>query len=176
MMTVVCVLTIAATAGAQFPGASREHKLLKMEDGDWDAVVTMFMGPTGPYDPPVKSKAKESNRLLGDLWVVSDFKGDFAGMPFTGHAQLGYDPLEKKYVGTWIDSFTPGITTMSGTYDPNTKTMTFDTSTVGMDGKPAKGKNVVVYSDNKRVMTMYMTAPGSDEMVKTMQIEYTRAK
>ncbi len=172
----VFALGTATTVMAQFPIASDEHKILKMEEGKWDAAVTMFMGPAGPYDPPTKSKAKESNRMIGDFWIVSDFSGDFEGMKFTGHGQFGYDPAKKKYHGTWIDSFSPNVTKMVGTFDADKRTMTYETSGVGMDGNPSKGKNVVVYGDDTRTMTMYVAAPGTDEMIKVMEITYTRAK
>ncbi len=170
------VFGTATAATAQFPTASKEHKILKLENGKWDAAVTMFMGPAGKYTPPRKSKGKESNRMIGEFWVVSDFSGEFEGMKFTGQGQFGYDAAKKKYVGTWIDSFNSYPTKMVGTYDADGKTMTYATTGVGMDGKPIKGKNVIVYSDNKKVMTMYAAAPGTDTMIKVMEIVYTRAK
>ena len=175
-MGLVFALGFVATTSAQFPSASKEHEVLKMEAGDWDAEVTMFMGPTGPYEQPHKSKGKESNRMLGDFWLVSDFSGDFEGLKFTGRGQFGYDASKKKYVGTWIDSFSPHVTKMAGTYDADKKTMTFETAGMGMDGKPSKGKNVVVYGKDKRTMTMFMAAPGTDKLIKMMEINYTRAK
>ena len=45
-----------------------------------------------------------------------------------------------------------------------------------MDGSDGKGKNVVVYGENKRVMTMYSAEPGTDNMIKVMEITYTKAK
>ena len=170
------VLSSATSAMAQFPTATKEHEILKLEEGTWDAEMTMFMGPAGPYDPPVKSKGKEVNRMVGDFWIVSDFSGDFDGVSFTGRGQFGYDATKKKYVGTWIDSMNANITKMVGTYDAESKTMTYESSGVGMDGNPTKGKNVVVYGKDKRVMTMHYAAPGSDEMIKVMEIVYTRAK
>ncbi len=172
----VFVLGSAATTTAQFPAASKEHEILKLEEGEWDATVTMFMGPAGPYDPPHKSQAKESNRMIGDFWIVSDFRGEFEGVPLVGRAQFGYDPGKKKYVGTWIDSFSPNVMHMVGTYDADKRTMTYETSTVGADGSPSTGKNVVVYGEDSRVMTMYAAAPGTQESIKVMEIAYTRAK
>lgn len=172
----VIIFGIMSTACAQFPKASKEHEILKLEEGNWDAEVTMFMGPAGPYSPPHKSKGKESNRMIGDFWIVSDFTGEFEGMKFTGRGQFGYDPAKKKYVGTWIDSFSPNDTKMVGTWDAEKKTMTYETSGVGMDGNPSKGKNVVVYGDDSRKMTMYVAAPGTDQLIKVMEITYTRAK
>lgn len=169
-------LAISPAALAQFPTPSKEHQVLNQESGEWDAEVTMFMGPEGPYNPPQKSKAKEINRMLGGFWLVCDFKGEFEGVPLVGHAQFGYDAKNKVYTGTWIDSFTPTPTKMVGTYDPKTKTMSYDTKGTEMDGSPSKGKNIVVYGKDKRVMTMYAAAPGTDDMIKVMEVVYTKAK
>ena len=172
----VILLLAASPAVAQFPSATEEHKVLKHEVGEWQAEVTMFMGPAGPYDPPHKSVAKESCRMVGDFWLVSDFEGSFEGMKLSGHAQFGYDPQKKKYFGTWVDSFRPVQTHMIGTFDAATKTLTYDTTAKAMDGTEEKGKNVIVFSDNKKVMTMYGAAPGTGEMIKVMEVVYTRAK
>ncbi len=171
------VLAIGMTSSVlgQSPTASTEHEILKLEEGTWDATMTMFMGPAGPYDPPQKSKGKETNRMLGDFWLVSDFSGRFDGEPFEGRGQFGYDAEEKKYVGTWIDSTMPSAMKMEGTYDAETKTMTYETEGRGMEGNPYKGRNVVVYGKDERVMTMYAAAPGTDEMVKVMEVVYTKA-
>ncbi len=172
----VFVLPVS-TVMAQLPTASDEHKILRLEQGEWDAAVTMFVGPAGPYDHPVKSTGKESNRMIGDFWIVSDFSGDFGGMSFTGQGQFGYDANKKKYIGTWIDSLSPSITKMVGSYDADSKTMTYETSGMGMDGNPSKGKNVVIYEGkDKRTMAMYMAMPGEEKMMKVMEIVYTRAQ
>ncbi|MEM7477614.1 MAG: DUF1579 family protein, partial [Planctomycetota bacterium] len=87
-----------------------------------------------------------------------------------------YDAAKKKYFGTWVDSFSPNPTRMEGTYDAKSKTMTYDTTGVGMDGSPTKGKNVVFYGKDKRTMTMYSAAPDTGEIIKVMEIVYTKAK
>ena len=60
-----------------------------------------------PDAEPTVSKATETNELIGGMWLVSRFEGQMMGMPFTGVGHWGYDPAEKKYVGTWIDNMTP---------------------------------------------------------------------
>ncbi len=163
-------------ASAQMPAPSEEHNLLKKEVGNWNATTKVYFGPAGPVEEPSVSKATEVNKMIGGFWVTSDFKGNFGGAPFVGHGVFGYDPAAKKYTGMWIDSFAPHGTKMLGDYDKATKTMTFETTGVGMDGKPSKGRNVVVYhSDDKRTMTMYMTMPGQTEMTKVMVVDYERA-
>lgn len=164
-----------ATTNAQFPVPTEEHKILKMEEGEWTAKAKLFFGPAGPYDEPQESTATETNRMVGPFFVTSDFKCSFGGVPFTGHGVFGYDTAAKKYTGMWIDSFGSTPTKMTGTFDTATKTMTYETTGMGMDGKPMKGKNVVVYSSkDSRKMTMYMQLPGQDEMAKMMELTYTR--
>ena len=171
----VCILLMSDFASAQLPAVSKAHKVLKMDEGNWDAQVTLWLGPDGPYEEPQTSTGKETNRMIGEFWIVSNFRGDFGGMPFTGHGQTGYDPGKKNYVGSWIDSFSPHATKTIGSWDADKNTMTFKTTSVGMDGKRTKGKNVVVYEGtNKRTMTMFMAMAGQDEMAKVMQIVYTR--
>ena len=56
----------------------------------------------------MESKGIEKNELLkGGLWLISRFEGEVVGTPFTGIGTFGYDPAEKKYVGTWVDTMTP---------------------------------------------------------------------
>ena len=55
--------------------------------------------------------------MIGDFWIVCDYTGSFEGLKFVGQGSFGYDAKKKKYVGTWIDSFSPNVTHMVGTYD-----------------------------------------------------------
>ncbi len=171
------VLALVTNSYAQLPQPTEHHKVLEKEKGSWKATTRLFMGPAGPVDEPMESTAKEVNEMMGGFWVVSTFEGNFGGMPFKGSGTFGYDEKIEKYVGTWVDSFGPHTTKMIGTYDKAKNTMVYMTTGVGPDGKPAKGKNVVVYDgDDRRKMTMYMKFPGADEMVRVMEIDYVREK
>jgi hypothetical protein len=111
------------------------------------------------------------------MWLVSEFKGDLGGIPFSGHGQVGYDPYKKKYVGTWIDSMNPTIFVMEGEYDAASKTMTMTgTSRDPQSGQEVKTKNVTHYKDDgTRVFEMHMpTSNGSGEWWKMMEIRYKR--
>ena len=114
----------------------------------------------GPGAEPMVSKGVEVNTMMtGGLWLLSKFEGDFGGMKFEGRGQFGYDPTKKKYVGTWVDSMTPTISVLEGTYDAKTKTMTYvgDGFDPGTKAKYTQKMVTTTKDDGTRVFTLYMT-------------------
>ena len=166
-------LVLATTSVAQGPAQpSEEHKLLKDDVGTWKADMTIWIPG---MDEPMTAVGEEVNEMFGSFWVTSKFKADMMGQPFEGRATMGFDPVKKKYIGTWFDTMNPHMSFMEGTYDKESKTLTMITTGVGMDGKPSKGKNVVVTNDDgSRVFTMYHAMPDSDKLHKGMEIIYTK--
>jgi hypothetical protein len=148
----------------EMPRPSPEHELLKKMAGTWDA--TMKMGP-------MESKCVETSKMLGDFWLVGNFEGEFSGMKFTGHSMMGYDPNKKKYINTWVDSFSPHFMKMEGDFDKDSKTMTFVGEGIGMDGKPTKNKTVTkCQSDDQMHFTMYEEKDG--KWTESFTIQYKR--
>jgi Protein of unknown function (DUF1579) len=176
---VALLLGLGSVAKAQEmpPKPTAEHKIVTADEGTWDATVKSYQSPDSE---PIVSKGVEVNTVVtGGLWLSSVFKGDFGGMAFEGHGQFGYDPSKKKYVGTWIDSFSPSLIVLEGTYSPETKTMTY----VGEVGSPTDSSKITykmvttTKSDSSRVFTLYMTGtPTGGKEAKAMQIEYTKRK
>lgn len=155
------------------PRPGPEHAILKEQAGVWDATVESFMAPG---QPPVLSKGTETGTMVGDFWVVSDFKTEMMGMPFTGHGTLGYDPARKKYVSSWIDSMTPTLSLGESDYDPATRTFTGWLDGLDYAGQPTKIKAVTVWKDpTTRVFTMSLKGPDGKDMT-AMRITYTRRK
>ena len=170
MLSVVFMTLWVAGGSVMGQQVLEEHKMLKMDEGVWDAKITLW---SGPDTEPIRSNAKETNTMIGALWSIGKLEGNIAGMDYVGHATLGYDPMQKKYVGTWIDSLTPVITHMSGTYDPKTKTLILYYTTYGQDGQEEKRKNVMVYKDEKtRDFIMYLKK--GEEWTQAMEILYKR--
>jgi hypothetical protein len=177
MACLLAVAGVAPSAWAQFPTpeVTKEHKMLKADAGVWDAEMKIWMG--GPDAEPTVTKGVERNRMLGDYWLISDFTTDLGGQPFAGHGQNGYDPVKKKFVGTWIDSMSANISTMEGTYDEKSGELTMMMTSIDpTSGQEVKSKSVSKRKgDNTRVFTMYMQAPGGDgTWVKSMEVTYTR--
>lgn len=159
------------------PKPTPEHKVLAADEGTWDATIKSFMA--GPDADPTVSKETEVNTvLIGGLWMLSRFEGDFGGQKFEGRGQFGYDPLKKKYVGSWVDSMTPTLSVLEGTYDEKTKTMTYVGDGVDPHSKAKYTQKMVTTSkdDGTRVFTLYMKFDGAGDEVKFMEVAYTKRK
>jgi hypothetical protein len=175
----VCMVisSLSATAMAQ-PGAkpTEEHKLLARDEGTWDGTIKSFTA--GPDAEPMISKGTEVNTVMpGGLWVLSKFDGDFGGMKFEGRGQFGYDPVKKKYVGTWIDSLSPNLSVLEGSYDPKTKTMTYIGDGTSAEGIKYTQKMVTTAKDDdSRVFTLYMKVGEAKDEAKFLEITYTKRK
>ncbi len=172
------VLFMPSVARAQGPMSrlTSEHKAIAAEAGVWDAQSKFWMAPD---TQPMISNAVETNTILGGMWLVSDYRGDMGGMTFVGHGQFGYDPVAKKYIGTWIDTMSPYLSVMEGTRDPATQTLTMISK--GRDartGKESISKMVSKFKDeDHKTFEMYSPVAGQEgQWWKMMEIEYTRRK
>lgn len=174
-LALLATLLLAPVAQAEdYTKPTPEHAALAHDVGVWDAEVSMWMDPKGE---PMKSKAVETNKMLGKMWLLSEYEGDVAGEKFSGRGAFGYDPIKKKYVGGWIDTMSPFMMQLAGDFDEKTMTLTMHgEGTDCMTGEPCKAKMVTVYEgEDKKTFTMYMQ--GEDgELTKTMEAKYTRRK
>ena len=180
-LTCLAAWSLASTGTAQeSPPVQKplpEHKILAADEGTWDATIRMY--EKGPDAEPSVSKGSEVNEVLpGGLWVLSKFEGDFGGMKFLGRGQCGYDPVKKKYVGTWLDSTSTVLSLLEGEYDAKTKTMTFVGDGYDPVQKAKFSQKMVTKTkdDGSRVFTLYMKFEGQPAEVKFLEIAYTRRK
>ena len=177
----LAVSYLAASARAQesppAPKPLPEHKILAADAGTWDATVKTYLG--GPGSEPNVSKGVMVNEVLaGGLWVVSRFDGIFGTVKFEGRGQYGFDPVKKKYVGTWIDSVSTILSVLEGEYDARTKTMSYVGDGYDPDRKAKFTQKLVTImkDDGTRVFTLYMKYEGEKAETKFMEITYTRRK
>src|SRR5688572_16922408 len=105
--------------------AGPEHKMLARMVGTWDCTVKMYEpDATGkPVESTSKAEAKCVSEL-GGRWIRQDFKGEFGGQQFSGIGYNGYDKNKSQYFGTWADTMSTSMMTMTGTYDEAKKTLT----------------------------------------------------
>jgi hypothetical protein len=171
------LLLFVPMLNAQDSAPLPEHKILALEEGVWDAEITMILPGQDPKDA-AKTKGVETNRLLGGKWLISDFKGEFFGSPFEGHGVNGYDAKKSKYVGTWVDSMSQHIDQLEGTYDEKTKTLTLNADSVNpASGKPMKMRLETQFKDDDtRTFAEYVQMDGEKEFAKLMEVKYTKRK
>lgn len=171
----VIALGLSAPAFAQMPmpKPGPEHEILKMDAGTWDAVIEFIPGPGAPA---VMSKGVEVNRLgCGGLCLISEFKGEAMGAPFEGHGMTVWDPAAKKYVGSWTDSMSVGMSTMEATMDASGKKMDGTMEAPDPSGQRMKMRTLTEFRGDTRVMTSFAPGPDGKEM-QVMKITYTRRK
>jgi hypothetical protein len=142
-----------------------EHKRLAAFAGTWDQVSKWRMDPAAEFE---ESKGVETIKVVcGGFWILTESVGTMMGMPMEGRMQLGYDFHKKKYVGSWIDNFGSYLTTMEGSYDAKTKTLTmtsdmFDPST----GSTMKVKLTTEdISADETLFKMHFPTPDGKEFV-----------
>ncbi len=153
------------------PEPTPEHASLMETVGTWDCVMKMWEGP----GEPTLGTGVEVNRALGPFHVISEFESEAMGMPFQGHSVISWDARKQKFISLWIDTFEPTPIILEGSYDEETKALTFAGEGIMM-GQQMKLREVCTTADaDHRTFSMYITPPGSEEIL-SMQIEYTRRK
>ena len=173
VVAIALVILFAAQQPPAPPTPGPEHKLLTADAGTWDAVVEM----AEPGKPPMKSKGVEVNTVgCGGLCLVTSFKGDMGGMPFDGRGVTTWDPKKKKYVGSWTDSMSTGLSIGESTYDAAKKTFTGVMEGPDMTGNIMKARSVTQHTAaGTRVFTLYGPGPDGKE-AQMMKITYTKRK
>ncbi len=101
--------------------------------------------------------------------------GKLQSMPFQGTSLEGYDNVKKKFFSVWGDSMGTGLLISEGTYDPATKSFTYNAEMEVLPGMKSKVREVIKVVDNDHHTFEFYENKGG-QMTKTMEIAYTRAK
>src|SRR5213080_280655 len=162
---------------------NENHKLLSSLDGNWDYSIKFWMNPD-PNAKPQESKGTATRKsIMGGRYFTMDVSGKMQmpgedgkmkDMQFKGMAIEGYDNAKKKFVASWIDNMGTGIQSSEGTYDPATKTFTYNMEMEPMPGMKQQVREVLKVTDKDHMMLEWYENRGGQEK-KTMEIAYTRA-
>ncbi len=170
VVLVVAPCWVLAQESAPYPApATPQHEALKAEVGVWDADISI----TGPAGETIKSTGVETVTMLGELWSTTTFEYDYLGQPTTGHGVFGYDPDQKRYVGTWFEAGNPYASHMVGEYDKASRTMTWLMKTKDPAGQESDMRIIARLVDDS-TRDFQMQAKMEDEFVTVMTIKYTR--
>lgn len=136
------------------PTPQKEHQWLQRMVGEWEMEAECVMGPG---EPPMKTKAVEQVKPIGDLWVQGEGEGDIPGGGCSqSRLTLGFDPQKNRFVGTFVASVMPNLWVYNGTLDAGGKVLTLDTEgpSFAGDGTLVKYQDIIeMKSDDHRVMT-----------------------
>jgi hypothetical protein len=162
---------------------NENHKLLADMNGSWNYTIKMWMNPD-PNAKPQESKGTATRKsIMGGRYFEMDVTGKMQmpgedgkmkDMQFKGMAVEGYDNVKKKFVSSWVDNMGTGITYSEGTYDPATKTFTFNMEMEMVPGMKTPVREVLKMTDKDHMMLEWYENRGGEEK-KTMEIAYTRA-
>jgi hypothetical protein len=162
---------------------NENHKLLADLDGNWTYTIKFWMNPD-PNAKPEESKGIAVRKsIMNGRFSTLDVTGkmEMPGpdgkkkeMTFVGHGIDGYDNAKQKFVGSWIDNMGTGIMFAQGTYDPATKTFTYNSEYEAVPGMKTPIREVIKLTDNNHHTLEWYENRGGQE-VKTMEITYTRA-
>ncbi|MCI0625831.1 MAG: DUF1579 domain-containing protein [Acidobacteria bacterium] len=132
----------------------KEHQWLQKLVGEWTYETEATMEPG---KPPEKCRGTESVRSFGGVWVLCEGRGEMpGGGTATMMITLGYDPVKKRYVGTFIGSMMTNLWVYEGELDSAGNLLTLDTEgpSFTAEGKMAKYKDVIeIKNDDHRVLS-----------------------
>lgn len=161
--------TKAATPGA-------EHaQLAEHFAGTWDVAMTFWMDAEAP--PMTETGSATITAILGGRQLKQDFKGAFMGMPYEGTGMTGYDNVRKRYTASWNDNMSTSTMLSYGEYDAASNTYTFkgEMADPMNEGAMIPVREVLQIIDaDHHVMEMFEPKDGKE--VRTMRLEYARAK
>jgi hypothetical protein len=155
----------------------KEHQWLQKLVGEWAYETEAAMGPG---QPPSKARGVERVRSLGGVWFVAEGEGEMpGGGPVTTLMTLGYDPQQKRYVGTWVGSMMTQLWLCDGSLDAAGKVLTLNSEgpDFSAEGKKmTKYKDVIEFkSDDHRTLTATMLG-GDGKWQHLMTAHYRRKK
>ncbi|AXK38846.1 DUF1579 domain-containing protein [Crenobacter cavernae] len=137
--------------------ALKEHQWLQQLVGEWTYESEAGMGPGKPSET---FAGTESVRSLGGLWVLCEGRGEMPGCGMaTTLMTLGYDPQNKRYVGTWVGSMMSYLWVYDGSLDAAQKVLTLNAEGPDFvtEGKLAKYRDEIeIKSEDHRVLTSHV--------------------
>ncbi len=150
-----------------------QHKLLASMAGSWELAAKFWPAPGQP--PLGWSGTAERKMILGGRYLEEHVTGSFGGQSFHGLRINGYDNVQDKYVGSWVDSMSTGMPHGVGTADATGKVITYEREAFDpLTRAKSKSREVLrVINDDKGVLEFYKKLPDGKEY-KMMELVYTR--
>lgn len=172
LLTLCLTLALTSLVSAQNDNDSEtleQHARLAEMSGVWDVEILM----TTP-DEKTSSTGVETVRMVGDFWSVSDLEFEYMGVPTIGHGTLGFDASKDKYVGTWVESTNPYMSTMEGEYDEENKAIVFLMQSKDPSGASADFRITMASQDETHRTFKLELKIDEDQFIEMLEMKYTK--
>lgn len=154
----------------EIPKPEKEHLWLQRLVGEWTVEGECQMGPD---QPPMKTTGQETVRPLGGFWIIGEGSGMCSSI-----ITLGYDPVAKRFVGTFIAAEMTHLWPYNGSLDASGQKLTLDSEgpSFAGDGTMLKYQDIIEFiTDNHRTLSSQYL--GDDGQWKHfMTAHYRRSK
>lgn len=151
---------------------SAGHARLMPMVGTWRTETTFTMEPGAPEQV---TDGKSVHRLvLGGRYLEQVYKGTSMGMPFEGMGFTGFDNVQQRYVGTWMDTFGTGMMTSISTGRPADDKIEFVCEAVEPSGKKRIFDAIVRIKGHDRHSYEMWTKGPSGKPYRVMLVDYER--
>lgn len=157
----------------EMPKPTKEHELLAQFAGEWE--VTAETVPM-PGQEAFKCTGTESAKMVGGFWLIGRNESSVQGMAMSSVLTIGYNPVTKKYFGTFLCSADSTLWKYVGAMDETGKKLTLETEgpLPFESGPKAKFREVLELKDkDHKTFTTYMDG-GDGNWVKFVTLEYRR--
>jgi len=144
-----------AKAWQDYATPGEQHALMAKDNGSWAEDMTYW--EHAGAEPSKMTMTAESKMIMGGKYQEMTHKGELYGMPFEGISTFGYNNAEEKYISTWIDNMSTGITVLKGTYDAPTKTYKMIGEVIDPITKKPKTsrETITIIDDNTQKLEMF---------------------
>lgn len=151
---------------------SEGHARLMSMVGSWKATTTFTMAPDAPSQ--VSEGSSVHRFVMGGRFLEQTYKGTSMGMPFEGMGFTGYDNVQKRYVGVWMDTFGTGLMSSESTGKPTDQRIDFICNAVEPSGQKRRFDAIVRVRDHEHHSYEMWTNGPNGKSYRVMLIEYER--
>lgn len=168
---------VAISAAGDAPVATPSEDpatFLEQLAGEWSVVSEAKLGPG---EDPIRTESREVARWLGERWLVAESTGVTAtGDPFTSIRTIGWDPAEKKFLSTWIDTMQSHLWSYTGSLDETSTALILETEgpVLGNPQTTARYREVIEIRDEDRKVMRSMILGPDGEWFEFALAEYRR--
>jgi hypothetical protein len=142
--------------------------------GEWSVTSYAVMDPS---QEPYRFEGKESARMLGQQWFVSEYKAEVEGQTLHSILTIGYDPAQEKFVATYVNAMQTQLWSYEGTLNDEGTMLTLKTEGpfMGDPNQTAEYRVVIERKDaDQWTMGSQILVPGDGEWFEFLTFEYER--